>query len=601
MAFLGNEKRKVTNAKITNPPSALPLPTDKLILRDDLDSRRCYFKRLGYKYCPRMKKGASQEFQLSTDFELIDMGRWEVIRHCYNTILLMDRRFRTKAGYFSSLVMFFEHCDNNELEVDFNYTTIISFINQLKKRYLENIRGTTISQTLSSFKILLNELKPALADQLKDDFLFVKDKSESIKPYTDLELKQIVRLLYVIFNKYRICIMNDSKPTVHPLLCDDSGNDFLGNPFNGTHTFYVMRSRNSWKNELVAVAFYLTSFYTGLNESQLLAIKFSDISNEHFERTSDGVYKLSTTKHRQRGRTNITTVGFSKRAKEFFDTWLSLSKLITNNTSDYVFSVYSLSKKKYTAMSASQFSHQMNKRLKYFELPPLRTKRFRKTKATLIIRATESIFAVAESLNNSPDTVSKHYSDGVPEVMEFSIAGALDVRQKTIQGEPLDIAILESAYHFKDPIREEFYLKNKLNIPNTLSNGLRCNDSFGEKAKKLKKSLVKSGLANDKNKVACHKFLECFGCPYHAVIAEVDDIWLMLSFRDVILEISCQPSINSIPTTTLTKVTNTVESILERLKREFPDCYKSAEVKYSELPHPLWADKTDFDVLMELN
>ena len=75
----------------------------------------------------------------------------------------------------------------------------------------------------------------------------------------------------------------------------------------------------------------------------------------------------------------------------------------------------------------------------------------------------------------------------------------------------------------------------------------------------------------------------------------------MLSFRDVILEVACQPSINSIPTTTLAKVTNTVESILERLKREFPRVYKSAELKYSELPHPLWADKTDFNVLMELN
>ena len=598
MAFIGNEKRRVTNAEITNRTAVLPLPIDKLVI--SAGNRNCYFKRLAYKNCPEIKIGTSgQEFKLSPNAELIDMRRWELIRHCYNAILLMDRRDRTKVSYFNSLVVFFQYCDKNELEVGFNHTTIIPFINDLKKRCLENIRGTTINSTLGAFKMFLNEIEPVLTHELRDDFLFIKDNHESTKPYTDLELKQIVKLLYVIFNKYRTHLLNGSNPTVHPLLCDDLGNDFLGNPFNGKHIFSVVRPSHTWKNELVKAALYLTSFYTGLNESQLLAIKFSDISSEHFERTSDGVYKLSTTKHRQRGRKNITTVGFSKRAKEFFDTWLSLSKLITNNTSDYVFSVFS--KKKYTGMLENQFATLINKKLKYFELPALRTNRFRKTKATLIIRATESIFSVAEGLNNSPDTVSKHYSNGVPELMEFSIAGALDVRQRTLQGETLDDAVIKSAYHFKDPVREQFYLKNELDIPNALSNGLRCKDSFGEKAKKLKKSLVKAGLAKQKNKVACHKFLECFGCPYHAVIAEVDDIWLMLSFRDVILEVACQPSINSIPTTTLAKVTNTIESILERLKREFPRVYKSAELKYSELPHPLWADKTDFNVLMELN
>ena len=598
MAFIGNEKRRVTNAEITNRPVVFPLPIDKLVI--SAGNRNCFFKRLAYKNCPKIKIGTNgQEFNLSSDVELIDMRRWELVRHCYTTLLLMDRRKRTKVGIFNALISFFQHCDANNHKAAFNKETITSFINGLKERYLNGLKGNTIIQTQGSLKCFLNEVDPNLTYELKDEFVCSINDSDITLSYSDAELKQIVKLLYVIFNKYRTHLLNGSNPTVHPLLCDDSGNDFLGNPFNGKHIFSVVRPNYTWKNELVKAALYLTSFYTGLNESQLLAIKFSDFSNEHFERTSDGVYKLSTTKYRQRGRKNITTVGFSKRAKEFFDTWLSLSKLITNNTSDYVFSVYS--KKKYTVMLENQFATSINKKLRYFELPALRTNRFRKTKATLIMRATESIFSVAEGLNNSPDTVSKHYSNGVPELMEFSIAGALDVRQRTLQGESLDEAVLESAYHFKDPVREQFYLKNKLAIPNTLSNGLRCKDSFGEKAKQLKKSLIKAGLAKQKNKVACHKFLECFGCPYHAVIAEVDDIWLMLSFRDVILEVACQPSINSIPTATLAKVTNTVESILDRLKQEFPCVYKSAEMKYSELPHPLWADKTDFDVLMELN
>ncbi|HBV78005.1 MULTISPECIES: site-specific integrase [Vibrio] len=598
MAFIGNETRKTLDVKNNENISVIDIPNNKLIFRND--QRSCYFHRLGYQGCPKVKIGSNgQSFRLQANEQLVDMNRWELVRYCYLTVLKIDRRGRTKVGIFNALIPFFQHCDTNNYKVAFNKETITSFINSLKKRYLDGLKGKTLIQIQGSLKSFLNEVDPNLNYELRNEFLSCLNDSDITLSYTDAELKQIVKLLYIIFNKYRYCVINGTKPSVHPLLCDDSGNDFLGNPFNGKHVFYVGRYSHTWKNELVKVALYLTCFYTGLNESQLLAIKFSDISNEPFERTSDGVYKLSTTKYRQQGKNNITTVGFSKRAKEFFETWLSLSKLITNNTSDYVFSVYS--KQKYTRMLENQFTSVINKKLKYFELPALSTQRFRKTKATLIMRATESIFSVAEGLNNSPDTVSKHYSNGVPELMEFSIAGALDVRQRTLQGESLDEAVLESAYNFKDPVREKFYLKNKLAIPNTLSNGLRCKDSFGEKAKQLKISLVKAGLAMKKNKVACHKFLECFGCPHHAVIAEVDDIWLMLSFRDVILEVACQPSINSMPTTTLSKVTNTIESILDRLKQEFPHVYKSAEVKYSELPHPLWGDKTDFEFLMELN
>ena len=598
MAFIRSEKRKALEIKNSENIDVIDIPNNKLIFSNG--QRNCYFHRLGYKDCPKVKIGSNgQSFLLQANEQLVDMNRWELVRYCYITVVKIDRRERTKVGIFNALIPFFQHCDANNYKVTFDKETIISFINSLKRRYLDGLKGKTLIQTQGSLKSFLNEVDPNLEHELRNDFMCSLNDSDITLPYADTELKQIVKLLYIIFNKYRNCVLNGTKPSVHPLLCDDSGNDFLGNPFNGKHIFSVVRYSHGWKNELVKSALYLTCFYTGLNESQLLAIKFSDISNESFERTSDGVYKLSTTKHRQQGRLSITEVGFSKRAKEFFETWLSLSKLITNNTSDYVFSVYS--KKKYTGMLENQFASVINKKLKYFELPVLSTQRFRKTKATLIMRATESIFSVAEGLNNSPDTVSKHYSNGVPELMEFSIAGALDVRQRTLQGETLDEAVIESAYHFKDPVREKFYLKNKLAIPNTLSNGLRCKDSFGEKAKQLKKSLVKAGLAKQKSKVACHKFLECFGCPYHAVIAEVDDIWLMLSFRDVILEVACQPSINSIPTTTLAKVTNTVESILDRLKQEFPHVYKSAEVKYSELPHPLWADKTDFNVLMELN
>ena len=601
MAFIGNEKRKAIHIQKDLELDVLEIPIEQMTLKDD--SHTAYFRRLGFKGCPKIKTRSRGTIFVTDGQALQDMDRWEKVKELYSIMIKLDRRPRTKINIFNAMVSLIRHCDEREIDDFYSVIAVRSYISKMKKRYLQGIKGKTLMQTQNSIKVVLSEVKPSLIDDLSNDFLtFASDTSPSL-PYSDDELKKLVKALYKIFNEYKQCVLLDIVPEIHPLYCKETlirnGNFNYHTKSSWGKKLHSKNSYDTWRNDLIKTAFFLTSFYTGANESALLNLRLSDISTDTFNQVSGGSFILKTIKERQGGKENYLEIGFSKKAKEFFETWLLIRKILIKQDADFVFP--QLVKNKATKSGSTRIATTLNNTFALLGLPLLSTQRFRKTKATLIMRATESIFSVAEGLNNSPDTVSKHYSNGVPELMEFSIAGALDVRQRTLQGESLDEAVLESAYHFKDPVREQFYLKNKLAIPNTLSNGLRCKDSFGEKAKQLKKSLVKAGLAKQKNKVACHKFLECFGCPYHAVIAEVDDIWLMLSFRDVILEVACQPSINSIPTTTLAKVTNTVESILERLKREFPRVYKSAEVKYSELPHPLWADKTDFNVLMELN
>ncbi|MBU2970019.1 site-specific integrase [Pseudoalteromonas sp. C2R02] len=600
MAFIGNEKRKAIHIQKDIELDVLKIPIEQMVLKDD--SHTAYFRRLGFKGCPNAKsKGFTLNFEL--DRTLQDMNRWKEVKNLYSIMIKLDRRPRTKINIFNAIVSLIQHCDEKGIKDFYSAIAIRSYIFKLKGRYLQGIKGKTVMQIQNSIKVVLSEVNPTLLCELSADFLTLSNDTSPSSTYSDEELKKVVKALYKIFNSYKECAISNTVPQVHPLYNEETL--LTNNNFNG-HTekawkkkLYTKNFLDKWRNELINTAFYLTSFYTGANESALLNLKLSDISADTFNQVSSGSYILKTVKYRQGGKENFIEIGFSKKAKEFFETWLLLRKIIIKQEFDYVFP--HIIKNKITKTSPASSCVSLNNTFGLLGLPLLSTQRFRKTKATLIMRATESIFSVAEGLNNSPETVSRHYSNGMPELMEFSIAGALDVRQRTVQGESLDEAVIESAYHFRDPVREQFYLEKKLEVPNNLSNGLRCKDSFGEKAKQLKKSLVKAGLAKQKNKVACHKFLECFGCPYHAVIAEVDDIWLMLSFRDVILEVACQPSINSIPTTTLTKVTNTVESILERLKREFPHVYKSAEVKYSELPHPLWADKTDFNVLMELH
>lgn len=236
----------------------------------------------------------------------------------------------------------------------------------------------------------------------------------------------------------------------------------------------------------------------------------------------------------------------------------------------------------------------LNKTFVDLGLPALSSQRFRKTKASLIMRATESVFFVSQGLNNSVETAAKHYADGNPVTTEFSLASALYIREQTALGKPLDKAITESAFLYHDPLKESEAGKEF----KKMTNGLRCGGAFKDKAIKVKEVLVKNGLAEHNDAVACHKFLECFGCKHHAIVAEVDDIWLLLSFNDVILESVTRPAINSRPSNLLNKVNNTIQVIIERMKMEHTAVYNEAYDKYLDGMHPLWQDTNDLELML---
>lgn len=601
MAFVGTNKRKKISSNYFNNLEFIDISIDEMTLKDD--SHVAYFRRLGYQGCPNLKIGSfGKEFRLKKGQKLVDMNRWVKIKELYFAFVRVERSRRSKINMFNAMVLLIQHCDFNNISDFFSETAIVGFVSELKRKYNNGIKGKTLSSIQNSVKVILAEVNPIGFESIKSKFVAFPNDTTPASPYTDDELNKIVSSLYKIFNKYRKCVLENSIPSVHPLYDERilrENNSFTYASENAWRKkLYSKNSEDTWRNDLIKTAFFLTCFYTGINDSGLRNLKISDISSEPFTQISSRSFILKIVKHRQNGKSNFIEVGFSKKAKEFFEAWLLLRKIVLDIDFDYVFPY--IVKNNVTKMKPVAAAGTLNNSFRMLGIPLLSTKKFRKTKATLIMRATESIFSVAEGLNNSPKSVSRHYTNGVPEAMEFSIAAALDVRQMTAHGEELSTAIIESSYNYSDPVRELFYKQKNQTVPSKLSNGLRCKSSFGDKAHKLKDSLVKVGLAKEDNIVACHKFLECFGCPHHAVIAEVEDIWLMLSFRDVILEVSCQPSINTIPTTTLTRVLYTVESILERIKSCFSFEYNPAMSKYYDAPHPLWSDKTDFNFLVEL-
>lgn len=591
MAFLKDNKRKTTTPSPFTDSNVISLSLSDRSITDGHGTAN--FERLLYKDCPILPMEGRLISIPRNQPEIVDANRKELVVRICNAVHFLDVANRTKINIFSETVRYIRMLDSEGVKDFLCVDSVSLYINSLVKSYHDGTKGKTLSSRKSAIKSLLFELDVKLFEQCKGLFFSFPSDAENIQPYTDSELKKIVSALHIIFDDYADHLEGDTQPNVFPLYTARhvNGDYKYSENISKKRTVSYRCSDNVWKSDLVRVAYYITCFYTGVNSSPLLNLKLSDIEDEPFKDVSRSIYKLRTRKGRQSGRVNEIDVGFTKKARCFFERWIELSKKINGDSDGFLFPYpYKNKLSKMTSTSVAA----LNKFFIELGLPAMSNQRFRKTKASLIMRATESIISVSQGLNHSIDTASKYYADGNPVTTEFSLASALYIREQTALGKPLDKAISDSAFFYKDPLKEREVGKNF----KKLSNGLRCGGAFKEKSIKIKDALVKEGLADKSDIIACHKFLECFGCRHHAVIAEVDDVWLLLSFSDVIFESVTRPSINSRPSHLLSKVNNTVQMIIELMKQEHTAVYKEAYSKYLDGAHPLWQDVGDVELVL---
>lgn len=597
MSLRGESKRKILIAdqfaNLASDNSTWPLQS---VWSDGHST--VHMMRLLYKNCPVLPLPGRRARTPKGQSAPIEMNRRSLVFKVTATLNGMDRSVRGKINIFTQLVEFFRFCDANGLEEIFSLNSVKLYVKLLVKNYHAGIKGSTCKQKQHNLKSFLKEFNPEFYSTCKNEFFPFPQDNVSVEPYSDNELRDIVDCLETIYKSYSSHIEKGDVPKLFPLDTNQSSAANKKVSFStDKKTLRQVKANNNneqWKCDLSRVAYFITCFYTGINSGPLLAMKHADIGGTPFKEVSRGVYKLATVKGRQSGRVNFIDVGFGRRARDFLDNWLHISKNLIGEGNEYIFP--KVLGGQCAQMTVSEAA-KLNKVFKAIDLPLLNSQRFRKTKASVIMRATESIFMVAEGLNNAVETASVHYSDGNPVTTEFSLAAALDVRQKTAQGQDLHQAIEQSGYKFKDPIRERFLSEKRIKAT-SISNGLRCTMPFGEKADQLKKILVQGGLAKGDEKVACYKFLDCFSCQFHAVIAEVQDVWLLLSFNDVILQALIRPSLNSTPTVVLSKVSKTLSELLEKIASLYPDVYRSAHEKYLDSPHPLWSDEKDLELLL---
>jgi len=100
--------------------------------------------------------------------------------------------------------------------------------------------------------------------------------------------------------------------------------------------------------------------------------------------------------------------------------------------------------------------------------------------------------------------------------------------------------------------------------------------------------------------VLCTDFLSCFGCHEHKLVAAVEDIWLMLSFRETLTEMAQFPTVNSLPKGKYQDLCRTIDAILVGFKEVSEENYNQASEQQKCSSHPLYSTIYSLSDLMEV-
>lgn len=180
----------------------------------------------------------------------------------------------------------------------------------------------------------------------------------------------------------------------------------------------------------------------------------------------------------------------------------------------------------------------------------------------------------------------------------------MDAKFAIAKGERISSAIQAAKFKFGDVLDDYEYQELRIgkdrNHESRTPTGVRCNDNTKGAAQVINKILERSGIESSNDEIVCTSFLDCFECEHHVLVADVIDIWLMLSFKETLQQLQQTPSVNSMPENKYFKLFNTIESVLERFKEKSKQNYKKAEIKLKKASHPLYSNVHSINDLLEV-
>ena len=612
-----NKRKTLSPMKESNIAPVDFLYIDDMVLKVKGKAYVFYFSRFQYKGVPNIENKGGGNFRDSEI--LINMNRDSFIRMLYGFV--KDEFTSTTFNYLKRIALYIRYLDDNDLlPIDGDY-----FHNRLTHHYIYELNkiaktGVDASKPSVAKKSISYFLKKI--GRKTDAGLLPKpyQKKSGLRAYDlEFEIKPITKLLFNAFYKLRQHYIDGSHPDIHPLYdetrlekCAASQNwtpfqlskriDAFKLSMNPLGNLGIKISADNDRrrlcNHLTRIALMICFMLTGINTEPMLLMTRKDV---RFKQAHGDKYLFDTVKGRAGYQENDNGIGFTKRTKEFVEQWLETSALISDDSNDNAWLFPFIDKDNQVSnflATRTQLYEPFNKLLGYYGLPKLSAQRFRQTKSDSLMKVTESVFIISLALNNTVKTVSANYSSGLLQDHERNLAATMNANLLLAKGNSIENSVAESKYKFKD-ILSEYDYKKRFGLGSQTPAGVRCTGD-ATLTNQIERQLKTLKLDIPEEEKKCTNFLKCFVCDNHVLVAMVDDIWLMMSFYDVIKSLKEQVAINSLPEDELYQLENTVKNILDRFRNVSVDNFKKAKIKHNEAAHPLYSDIRSVGDLLEV-
>lgn len=605
---------KATRDMVAPKATVTPLHIEDMVIKVP-GRATCYFKRLKYKGCPVLYSRTS-DFPTNTVLE--DMHRDEFIRELYG--LLLNSYSVTTSTYFYRIIDYIKWLDSEERaipEKDYWHGDLVNaymeyILARIQQNLLTKPEFSSIRHTISR---VLKQLNRVLDAKNLPSIKGVNESSISHQGlHPETELKPIARLLFGAYKELLKHFKNGTIPERHPLwdemLADKEaqrrnlkGRSLIAHHLVPTKAVKSGLAHQTINNIITEVAMMITFMFTGMNLTPLSRMKIHDV---RFKTIQGGKYILDAEKGRAKYLELDNAMGFAKYARDFIEGWMAVSLSMAGGDDGsplfplYTKDGYVLTFNETTAAP----QRRINNLLSRLGLPRISSSILRATKSSVLMQVTESIYLVSLSLNNSVAVVKARYANGHKADHRKNLSASMEAQMDIIRGKPVDVAIDENKFKFADILDEYDYQRlrvtqNRIHESRTPL-GVRCGDNTKGGSALIRRAIYKAGVEINPEEDLCTDFLRCFECEQHALVADIEGIWLMLSFRDTMAQMQQTPAVNSMPNNQYSKLWNTLAHILSLYQEKSPECYSKAQEKHKSSPHPLYASVQSINDLLEI-
>ena len=493
----------------------------------------------------------------------------------------------TKHSYLQDFVKYVEFSDLMKKQPESKEAVELWEQNLIEKVRMQQMHVNTARKHLSSTKKILEILDCPTRDWFSRVGLF-RSEVNPTTGYSDNELKSLVRILHKLFRQLYQQIKADPQKHINAATINKTA----------TFTFQDKNiSLGAAVTKCFVAGYFLLAYYTWANCTTLLKMKKSNSKDGEFGKWhSQSVLKKRANKFVTVSIGDNGTYHIPKSALTFINKLNSLSKLVSPEN-DHLF--FQCKGGKLAPLETYHIRTFTNWLLENFTLLsdngfPLRpeAKKFRASGSTRYLMATDNDLEASIILGNSPATVRKHYSSGnkidndtqlqaVAYTLEGSIKCSDMSTAKDYAKREMDIEILPY---------EEFlskYSRINASAEKTVI-GTGCKDLNDVQAKKYRRKLDFDKNSLDVSNLACADIMNCFFCPNQVIIETVEDIWCLLSFKEMIVE-SRQEHINTQQfsrnfSETLQRIDHALFSISPKIRRQ------SQKYLENNGRHPLWPE-----------